>query len=329
MSETNKTNVEKFATGDITDDMLQDGENISQEELMKSLEDHPTDDKIVDDDSIDEKTTDEDPENEELNADVFEQSLKDSKDKELKELNERLGTDFKDVNELNKLLKKDENAETNLEHEKDVNDLNFLNDVLKYDDKTLLTEEKIGIARQKGLDVTSEEVLDEINQEIDELFDKGVSKYAADTIRANIYRTTEKLQEKVDKYIKDKELSEKEIRDKRNNEYMTSLQNIYKQKDFYGLKLSKKHIVDAYGKVKNNDIIKKINSNPSLAVELQLILDNKELIAKKAGGKTYSDGINAMAEKLNGKSIKTSSGDINRSHETANDEDELARLWIS
>ena len=99
-----------------------------------------------------------------------------------------------------------------------------------------------------------------------------------------------------------------------------------KKPDFYGLKIPKDTFVETYAKVKNGSLVEQIKNNPSLAIEVQLFLDHKELISKKAGGKSYNDGIDTMADRLAGKGIKTSTGEQDLSHESDSEEDYISKF---
>ena len=327
MPESNQNLDKAFATGEITDDMLSAGDEVSSDELMASLEGTET---IVDTKEEDgsSKAGEENATELELNEETLAKSLEVKDDEELNDFNKKFETDFKDMAELKAMLNKDKVDDTDQLHQNDINDFNFLKDVIAYDDRKLLTEEKIGQAKQQGKDVSSQDVMDDILEEVDSLFDKEVASYAANQLRSSLEANVAKLSEKINTYTDSQKATKKEIEAKRDEEYMTALQDINKREDFFGLQLTKESLVDAYGKVKREDTISRIKNDPSLAIEVQLFLDNKELIAKKAGGKSYSDGINVMAERLQGKDVKTSSGSNNPLPGSAGEDSDLISSFV-
>lgn len=323
MSEPNQNLDKAFATGEITDDMLQAGDELSSSDLMASLEGNET----IPEEKNDIPETKE-TEEVELNEETLAKSLEVKDDAELENFNKKFETDFKDMAELKAMLNKDKVDDTEQLHQNDINDFNFLKDVIAYDDRKLLTEEKIGVAKQQGKDVSSQDVMDDILEEVDALFDKEVASYAANQLRTSLENNVAKLSEKINTYADSQKATLQEVQAKLDEKYMTALQDINKRDDFFGLKLSKESLVDAYGKVKREDTISRIKNDPSLAIEVQLFLDNKELIAKKAGGKSYSDGINVMAERLQGKDVKTSDGSNNPLPGSAGEDSDLISSFV-
>lgn len=269
-------------------------------------EEKPKDENVQEeeqDDAQEEEQDDEDKE--ELTLDELSDDVSQSEKAELEELNSKFGTDFKDIKSFKDSLHREKNDEQAEQIDRKRNLLGYYKDVMKRDSRSILIEDEKAKAAQEGKDVKDEAVLDLINEKLDTLEDNGTLDYAARTILSELANLTDKLESDIDTFDQSKKQTEEDrITDKKEAVEKAVLE-MYNQKDYYGLQLEKKAYLDAYRKVTKGELVKIIENDPRIAVELQLFLDNRKNLSSLNNSASYNDGIRDTFDAIKGKSTKS------------------------
>jgi len=228
----------------------------------------------------------------------FDETLAESEKAELLELNEKLGTNFEDLESLKNSIKKQDVAEESTTIEKDRDLISYLDDLIQYDDRKLV-EEDLKISLQKeGKNIHDEEVADQIEAELEKLEDSGSLKFAARTVREGVNSLRSKKIADVEAFDnKQKETKEQSIA-KLKTETQGAINEIFKSGNFMGIKPKKEDLLEAYASVTKNKHIDHLRANPSDAIEYALFKKYKGEILKKLGKPDYKTGVKNTLEQL-------------------------------
>lgn len=221
----------------------------------------------------------------------FDESLADEEAKELAELNAKLGTNFEDLNELKKSFKSSDKKEVLGKIDQSRQLVNYFEAVLQYDPERLIREDKIMLAEQKGINIQGEDFIDELEMEIEKLRDTGMMSYVADSIKNNVRIVLEKNKKIVDDFDNSEKTTQEQEQRQFKDKIQESINGIFKQGTFLGIKPSKEDLLSVYKDVSNNKHINHLKANPSDAVEFALYLKYKGEIQKRLGKPDYKAGV--------------------------------------
>lgn len=229
-------------------------------------------------------------------------SEKKEEDLDIEELNKKLGTDFKSIEDIKKSLKAEDVKDELSEEEKNYNVakslVESLSSILEYDDETLTKEYFFSMASKEGKDVSSEEVKEEIEDRINTLKDSDTLKDFASNVRMNIKGSYEKNKSVVDAIDNKRAEREQKTIKERNESLQNAFSDIFKAKEFLGVTVSKEDITEAYKSIKNNQFFDKVNNSPELVAKLAMFVLREEEIQKRAAAPTYSDAAERFAKEL-------------------------------
>ena len=306
---------------------LNEREDAEDQDFLNQFVETGRDEAIVPESEVEKETSDKDDEDApdapdsvvDLTAEDLDKSISEAEKNELEELNKKLGTDFKDLNELKTMIHKEDNQEQGQQIEEKRNLLNYYETIITKTPREIIFEDERAKAYQSGKDLKDQDIIDEINYKIDDMEDKGTLEYASRTIVAELNTASGKLKTEVESYDSErKETQENKIKEKKSAIEKAAI-NMYSQDDFFGLKLEKQSFINAYRKVTKGDTIKLIEKDPRLAIEVQLFLDNRKGLSSLNNSATYSDGIKDTIDAVNGhgpkerqtvRNNKRSNGDV-------------------
>lgn len=290
------------------EDILSDSETPIDLDLIEELgddllskEDDDNDDQDGNDSDNQDDDQDEGKGDDSLSFDDDNKDDKDEKDIELEALNKKLGTNFESVEELKNALKKEEQQSQEQIEEKELNKatlvIKSLNEFKKLDDEALVKEYFKAEFNGKGMNVSDEDVINQIEDKIDSLKDSGTLDLFAKNIRSNIDSNIEKNQEVVDKIEGDREKRKNEKLSKNIEKLQSAFASMAKN-SFLGVELSNDDIKKAYHSVRSGEFFEKVNNDPGLVAKLAMIVQNYELIEKRATAPTHSDAVKKFADEL-------------------------------
>lgn len=221
---------------------------------------------------------------------------------DIEQLNKKLGTDFKSIEDIKNTLKsedqKDELSEENKSYNVAKSNVESLSAILEYDDETLAKEYFFSMAAKEGKNISSEEVKEEIEDRINTLKDSNTLKDFASNVRMNIKGSYEKNKSVVDAIDNKRIERENNSIKERNENLQNAFSEIFKAKEFLGITVNKEDITEAYKSIKNNEFFNKVNNNPQLVAKLAMFVLREEEIQKRAAAPTYSDATERFAKEL-------------------------------
>jgi len=248
--------------------------------------------------------------------------------KELAELNAKLGSNFKDRNELDEALKKvEQHDQTNniTEEKKYINYFKDLLNVDKYPDDVLVREDKRLAAVRNKKNLNDPEVQQEIDYEVDKLSESGALSYAAQSIRASLSAELKEKQRVVSDFEQSQQLTAKQKEDNYKKELQEGINDIYKQGKFLGITPTKDDMLEVYKDISKNKHIEHLKAHPKDAVEFALFKKFKEVITKNLGKPNYEAGVKKTLDEL-GMSNSSQTGTHGNDITKGNDEEELSFL---
>lgn len=328
--ETTDKNKQALADMELDDNFFEAGERAEEEAFQQEFESNfgqarPHDFLGTGDDDDKGKGGDDDPGKTDFK---FDDALAEEEARELAELNAKLGTNFKDRNELNEALRKEETKDktSEIQNEKEyINYFKSLLDLNKYPDEVLIREDKKLAAVQNGLNIKDEEVLQQIEDDVQRLVDSGAATYAAQAIR-NQLRTELEKKEKIVKDHEDSiELSAKQKQEKFKQDLQEGINEIYKQGKFLGIQPTKEDMLSVYKDISKNKHIEHLKANPKDAVEFALFKKYKDIIVKNLGKPSYEAGVKSALEEL-GMSSSQQTGTSGKDRASGSGEEELSFL---
>lgn len=253
----------------------------------------------------------------------FDVTLAEAEKKELRELNEKLNTNFSTLEDLKDSLQKSDVSGKLAEIEKDQNFINYFEEVLLYNDKKLIFEDERLKAQQKGLDLNNKDVTDAIDLKIENLEEKDVISFAADSIRTKVNIALKDKKEKVSDFNNSQKLSKKEEEDKRKKDIQEGINTVYKQGKFLGIQPSKEDMLKIYQDISRNNHINHLRANPVDAVQFALFLKYKDTISKFFEKPSFNDGVKKVLQEIG---IKPSEQTVKPGNTDDSDKEDLTYL---
>lgn len=244
----------------------------------------------------------------ELTAEMLEGSSEDEV-AELKRLNAELGTDFKSKNDLKQAIQKNDpvvNAADQMQTDRQ-EAVNYYNAVIAANDRDKVLANKRVTAQQKGVDTSTPEFKEALEAEVDTLEANGVLKSIAEMVQSNTISQRDRMQGEMDAYTTSKQASADQVAQEKKDKLFSAANDIYKKESFYGLKVEQKDIVSAYKTVSDNKLVDQINSDDNLAIEVALFIANRGNFDAVSKQPSYSEGVNAVFNKVKGTQTNASS----------------------
>jgi len=296
---------------DIPNEDISSGNGIDLEgNLFQTLgqndydEDEDDDNLIEPERSLDdyvEEEQEEEEEEEEIKDSLFkvdpneeeEEDEENLNEKDLELFNKKLGTDFKSVEELKKgFSKQEEDSETKkeeVEYKILTNKISLFDKYIGMDNENLVRNQLLSQAAQEKKDTTDPDVLEDIEEKIQGLNDLNQLDSMADTLRSNLLNQKDKTAAAV-KQIDDKRIaSENEIARKNTNDLQNALADIFTQKEFLGITVTKEDIHDVYQDIKSNKFFDSVNNNQEMIAKFAMFLKYEKQISELGKRPTHSD----------------------------------------
>lgn len=248
---------------------------------------------------------DKDDEEKELTDELFEKALTSEEQKDIDDLNKRFGTDYKDMKSFEEKFKKEEGKDeeaTKMETTQKI--VGYLENLLKADDKEILYQDLRIAAHNKGLDVTDPDLDAGFKAEVDEAEANGTLKYVSRALRTEANAKLEKNVSELTRYNESKVQTAEQKASEAAENLKQATTKIYQKGKFYGLEVSQDQHMNAYRDASNKTLIKEMEANPELLVEMTLLWANREGIAKISDSPSYSAGVKATFDAIKGQKSK-------------------------
>jgi hypothetical protein len=289
------------------------GFNASAQERIINSEDvgHK---KTTDDDDDDPFSVDDDL------AFKFDESLAETEKAELEELNSRLGTNFKDLNELKATLNNVDNKEDLSQIEESRQLVKYFGQVLNYDSETIVREDFEMKAQQAGKNIKDPDFVDELEMKISRMKDNEVLDYASDSLKAQVRAELANQKAIVEEF----DTKQNQTQQQKETAFKTKIQegvnDLFKEGTYLGIKVERNDLLEIYGDISKNKHIEHLKANPLDAVKFAFFKKHEKVIMDTMKKPTYQDGVQKtlkeMGMQTSGKSSKTVSND-----QTGNRED--------
>lgn len=223
----------------------------------------------------------------------------------LADINQRYGKNFKTEAEFQAFMKGEnpvnepQSVVTEKEqeqYEKNKGNIGFIDQILQMDDKAAYIQDaQIQHFRKHGQKM-SEEQMEELEAEVEQLDDQKLLKLYASNIR-NKFSAEKANYEAFNRNIDTKvQTAKNRIAEQNKQELYNSFKNIYVQGDkrLLGVELKSSDLQDAYNDVTSGELVKRIMSNPQLAANLALIEKKLPEIKKAFTQPNGNDGIKSV-----------------------------------
>jgi hypothetical protein len=225
-------------------------------------------------------------------------------EKEIEILNKKLGTDFKNAEEVKNLLKSTEKESDSekeaIEYKVLTNKIGLYDRYIGMDNENLVRNQLLSQATGDKKDIEDQNVLDEIEEQIQGLHDLNQLDTFAETLRSNLQTQKDKTQVSIDK-IEDKRIeTENAIARKNIDNLQNALSDMYIQKEFLGITITKDDVKEVYEDVRTNKFFDRINNNQEMIVKLAMFLKKEEELQKLGNRPTHSDNTKTAFEALTG-----------------------------
>lgn len=270
------------------EDEEDDEDFIEEEKSFNEFEDDDEDDKDDDNEDDDEGLFDSDQEEDDDDDDDS-----DLTEKDLEVFNKKLGTDFKNVDELKKSFNKNDEESESQKEETEYNVLS--NRITLYDkyigmsNETLVKNQLLSQASAADKDINSPEVLEEIEEKIEGLKDLEQLDSYAETLRSNLQTQKDKTAVSIEKIESKRIASENAIARKNNDDLQNALADVYNKQEFLGVVVTKEDILDVYNSIKTNKFFESVNGNQEMIAKLALFVKYEKEISKVTNQPTHSD----------------------------------------
>lgn len=275
-------------------------------EIGKSFEDFSEEDNDDDEDEDEDEDKGlwdkEDEENEDEDDDS------EFNEKELEAFNKKLGTDFKSVDDLKKSFVA---KETETEQQKEAaeyktlsNRVELFDRYIGMDNESLIREQLLSEASNSKKDIEDPDVLEEIEEKIEGLKDLKTLDSMADTLRSNLKNQKEKTEGAIQKIDDKRTLSENQIAKKNTEDLQNAFSDIFSQKEFLGITVTKKDIQDAYESVRTNKFFDSVNGNQEMIAQFAMFVKYRDQLSKLSNKPTHSDKLKGEFNLLSGNDSK-------------------------
>jgi hypothetical protein len=231
----------------------------------------------------------------------FDDAIAESEQKELEELNAKLGSDYKSLKDLKAAYKSEDSNVEVQEIAQDKTYIDYFKSVLdpkQYDDRRIVFEDKKMIAQDAGKDITDPSIIEEINAEVETLEGNGVLSYAAGTLRQTVKEALKQREAKVSAFEQKENDSKKLSDSERKESIQESINEVFKAGDFLGIKPTKEDMIDIYKDISNNKHIEHLKTHPKDAVEFALFKRYKSVMEKNLNKPNYKAGVKNTLEAI-------------------------------
>lgn len=293
VTEENKSGLDSFSENN----MFDTEKFINQEEEDRDLD-------LLNYDGVEKPAVQEEEEEEqqEETEDFNFEGLSEEEKIDLEVFNKKFSKDFKTEQELKDFLDGKETKEETVKDEdileKAESQLAVLEPVLLLSNEALMRKEFEVQAVQNKKDINDEDVKIEIEEQVQDLIDKGVLNIQADYLRNKLKAIVEDSKKTKDSIVQKRESEKKEQEKTEKEQIQKELIAFHNLKNFYGVKLDKETVARAYKKISSGEFIKNLTSDKKAMSELALMAEVKEIIFKKSSGLTYNDGIKAILDEF-------------------------------
>lgn len=304
----------------------EDSDLIEQESDFEAYENAEEDDDEEEDEDDENVFGEEEDEEDEEDDTEF-------NEKELELFNKKLGTDFKTVDDLKKSFntqdKENASEKEAAEYKVLENKVNLYDRYIGMNNETLIRNQLTSQAIQEKKDVNDPDVVQEIEDKIEGLNDLGQIDSFADTLRSNLQTQKEKTLSAIEKIDNKRVESENIVAKKNIDDLQNALSDIFVQKEFAGVTISKEDIRDVYEDIRTQKFFDRINGNQEMIAKVAMFLKKEEEIQKLGKRPTHSDNTKTAFEVLAGNSQKTrrSITQANGSASSGNANDNLSS-WL-
>jgi hypothetical protein len=155
--------------------------------------------------------------------------------------------------------------------------------------ETLVKNQLLSQASAADKDINSPEVLEEIEEKIEGLKDLEQLDSYAETLRSNLQTQKDKTNVSIEKIENKRVASEKAIAQKNNDDLQNALADVYNEKEFLGIVVTKEDILDVYESIKTNKFFESVNGNQEMIAKLALFVKYEKEISKVTKQPTHSD----------------------------------------
>ena len=273
---------------DGSNDEYEDDDAIEEEKSFDEWEDDDNDNENEDDENVLFNTNEEDDDENEDDEDDS-----DLTEKDLEIFNKKLGTDFKNVDELKKSFNaKDEESESQKEEAEYKilsNKIVLFDKYIGMSNEDLIRNQMLSEASAAKKDIEDQEVIDEIEEKIEALKDLDTLDGYAETLRSNLQTQKDKTQTSIEKIENKKIESENAIARKNNDDLQNALADVYNQKEFMGVTVTREDLLDVYENIRTNKFFESVNGNQEMIAKLALFVKYEKEISKVAKQSTHSD----------------------------------------
>lgn len=216
--------------------------------------------------------------------------------------NKKFGKDFKNEEELKSFLDGKEEKEEAVTDDKILeqaeNQLAILEPVILLSNEALMRKELETIALQKKKDLNDEDVKIEIEDDLQDMIDKGILDIKASYLRDKLIKIVDDSKKSKNDIVQKREALQKETEKTEKEQLQKELVAFHGLDSFYGVKLNKETVANVYKKINNGEFIKTLTTDKKAMAELALMAEVKETIFKKSSGLTYNDGIKAILDEF-------------------------------
>lgn len=274
-----------------------DSDLIERDLSFEDFENEEENEEEEENDNVDFEEEDNDDDEEEDDNDDF-------NEKEIEVLNKKLGTDFKNAEDVKNLLKSTEKESDSekeaIEYKVLTNKIGLYDRYIGMDNENLVRNQLLSQATGEKKDIEDQNVLDEIEEKIEGLKDLEQLDSFAETLRSNLQTQKDKTQLSIDK-IEDKRVETQNAIAKKNiDNLQNALSDMYIQKEFLGITITKEDVKEVYEDVRTNKFFDRINNNQEMIVKLAMFLKKEEELQKLGNRPTHSDNTKTAFEALTG-----------------------------
>lgn len=307
-----------------------DNEPLIEPEI--SFEDFSNEKDDDDDEDDDENNPLFEKDNEEEEEDNDENDDEELTAKEIEVFNKKLGTDFKTVEDFKKMLKTQDQDDSEKKEEVEYQTLQtrigLFDQYIGMNNETLIRNQLISEAIKEKLDVNDPDVIKEIDEKIEGLNDLGQIDSYANTLRSNLQTQKEKTLNAIEKIENRRTESANAVAQKNIDDLQNALTDIYVKKEFMGVTVTKEDMREVYEDIRTEKFFKRINGNQEMIAKVAMFLKKEEELQKLGKRPTHSDNTKTAFETLanSGPRTRRSITQANGSASSGNANDNLTNF---